>query len=252
MLHGRDLELRTLRDAVARAADGRGTAVVVGGGVGTGRTALLDAVAVAAGRAGLTVLRAASALVERDFEYGVVRQLFDPLLAAAGADARGRWLAASGGSLPAALAVEPLDRPEPHDQHGRVRELQALLATVGAERPVLVLVDDLQWADTASLQWLNRLVARVAELPVSFVGTTLHGDPGAGRPPVRGLAAAAVPLRARPLGPAAVRGVVAGRFGRAGDPEFLQVCEEVSGGVSLWVRQAAASSGSGLLTVGGL
>ncbi|WP_224388472.1 hypothetical protein [Pseudonocardia sp. ICBG1293] len=100
-----------------------------------------------------------------------------------------------------------------------MRELQALLATVGAERPVLVLVDDLQWADTASLQWLNRLVARVAELPVSFVGTTLHGDPGGrtatgarpGRRP-------RVPLRARPLGPAAVRGVVAGRFGRARRP----------------------------------
>lgn len=236
MLHGRELELRTLCDVVARAADGCGTAVVVGGGVGTGRTALLDEAAAAAGRAGLTVLRAASALVERDFEYGVVRQLFDPLLAAAAPDAHSRWLAASGGRLPAALATVPLDRPEPHEEHGRVRELQALLATVSAERPVLVLVDDLQWADTASLRWLNQLVARISELPVSFVGTTLHGDPGAGRPPVRGLAAAAVPLRARPLGPAAVRGIVAGRFGHAGDPEFLQVCGEVSGGVPSVLR----------------
>ncbi|MYW71625.1 ATP-binding protein, partial [Pseudonocardia sp. SID8383] len=109
---------------------------------------------------------------------------FDPLLAAAGADARTRWLAASGGRLPAALAAEPLDPAETHEEQDRVRELQALLATVGAERPVLVLVDDLQWADTASLRWLNRLVARIPDLPVSFVGTTLHGDPGAGRPPV--------------------------------------------------------------------
>lgn len=236
MLHGRDRELGTLRDAVTRAADGSGAAVVVGGGVGSGRTALLDAVGVAAGRAGLTVLRAASALVERDFEFGVARQLFDPLLAAAGADARTRWLAASGGRLPAALAAEPLDPAETHEEQDRVRELQALLATVGAERPVLVLVDDLQWADTASLRWLNRLVARIPDLPVSFVGTTLHGDPGAGRPPVRGLAGSAVPLRSRPLGPAAVRGMVAGRFGRAGDPEFLQVCEEVSGGVPSVLR----------------
>ncbi|MYW73105.1 hypothetical protein, partial [Pseudonocardia sp. SID8383] len=56
------------------------------------------------------------------------------------------------------------------------------------------------------------------------------------RPPVRGLAGSAVPLRSRPLGPAAVRGMVAGRFGRAGDPEFLQVCEEVSGGVPSVLR----------------
>ena len=30
--------------------------------------------------------------------------------------------------------------------------------------------------------------------------------------------------------------MVAGRFGRAGDPEFLQVCEEVSGGVPSVLR----------------
>ncbi|OLL71682.1 putative regulatory protein [Pseudonocardia sp. Ae168_Ps1] len=251
VLYDRDPELRSLRDAVAGAADGRGAALVVGGGVGTGRTALLDAAAGAATGTGLTVLRAAAALVERDFEHGVARQLFDPMLAA-GRGTRSRWLAAGGGELPAALAAEPVDPPAPEVRHGRVRELQELLETVSAERPVLVLVDDLQWADTASLRWLNRLAARVPELPVALVGTVLHGDPGAGRALVRGLAGSATPLRTRPLGAAAVRGVVADRLGRDGEPEFVQACRDVSTGtpsVLHAVLDDVAATGCGPLAV---
>ena len=48
---------------------------------GIGKTALLAAAHTAAARSGLRVLRSRGAELERDFAFGVVRQLFEPALA---------------------------------------------------------------------------------------------------------------------------------------------------------------------------
>ncbi|ALE82598.1 AAA family ATPase [Pseudonocardia sp. HH130629-09] len=254
MLRDREPELRVLRDAVLRAADGRGGAILLGGGLGTGRTALLDAAADIAVAAGLRVLRATADVVEQDFDHGVARQLFDPLLATAARGDRERWLA--GRDVPQALAYVPADADDPTVAHRWIQELQDLLEAVAAGGPVAVCVDDLQWADGPSQRWLNHLAVRVTGLPVVLVATALDGDPCSQRPPVRAFARSAAVLRARRLPPEAVDAVIAERFWPAAAPEFVLACHETCAGnplildtvlgelVAAGVRPDAAQAGA--------
>jgi hypothetical protein len=66
---------------LAQARAGRGAFVVVEGRAGIGTTALLAAARTTAANEGMRVLRAGGAELERDFAFGVVRQLFEPVLA---------------------------------------------------------------------------------------------------------------------------------------------------------------------------
>src|SRR3954447_18268066 len=82
----RDGELEAIHAALARSARGFGALVMIDGSAGVGKTALLDAARTAAEDAGLLVLRARGAELERAFGFGVVRQLFDGVLRADGFD----------------------------------------------------------------------------------------------------------------------------------------------------------------------
>jgi hypothetical protein len=76
----REAELGQLSELAAAAAAGRGAAIVVEGPAGIGKSSLLDAGRELAADAGLDPLRARGGELERDFAYGVIRQLFDPVL----------------------------------------------------------------------------------------------------------------------------------------------------------------------------
>src|SRR5204863_2449147 len=76
-------ELARIETALTAARTGRGTFVVMEGPAGIGKTALLAAARAEAAENGMHVLRARAAELERDFAFGVVRQLFEPALAEA-------------------------------------------------------------------------------------------------------------------------------------------------------------------------
>jgi hypothetical protein len=77
----RDAELDGIRAAVERAVAGEGGLVVVEGPAGIGKSRLLAASRRAAGAHGMAALAARGGELERDFAYGVVRQLLErPLL----------------------------------------------------------------------------------------------------------------------------------------------------------------------------
>src|SRR5436190_18203867 len=77
----RNEELARIESALAEARAGRGTFVVVEGPPGIGKTAMLAAARTAATDGGMRVLRARGTELERDFAFGVMRQLFEPPLA---------------------------------------------------------------------------------------------------------------------------------------------------------------------------
>src|SRR5215212_9668901 len=76
----RDGELEAIHAALARSAQGSGALVMIDGSAGVGKTALLEAARSAAGAAGLLVLRARGAELERAYAFGVVRQLFEQVV----------------------------------------------------------------------------------------------------------------------------------------------------------------------------
>src|SRR5690606_26886319 len=139
---------------------------VLRGPAGVGKTALLDDVATRAG-AGLLRLRARGLELERQFPWGGVRQLFEPLTAG------GAAALSSAGA--AARIVKPGEGP-PEDAFAVVHALCWLPVELVSGRPALVVVDDLHWLDEPSLRFLAFLSARVAELPLAVALATRPSD----------------------------------------------------------------------------
>src|SRR3954453_22757992 len=108
----RSEELAWIETAFERARWGRGSFLVVEGPAGIGKTAVLAAARAGAGAHELRVLRSRGAELERDFAFGVVRQLFEPVLADATAEERADLLegaaelAARRLALPGAAPVD--------------------------------------------------------------------------------------------------------------------------------------------------
>lgn len=150
--------------------------MVVQGEAGIGKTELLKAAMAAGERRGLQLLRARGGEFEAAFAYGVVRQLFEPVLAGVGIDERTRLL--SEGAAPAGPALG-IDRPSGAADAFAVRHaLYWLTAHLAGSRPLLVCVDDAHWADEASLQFLLHLLRRLEDLPVALVMAWRRGDTG--------------------------------------------------------------------------
>src|SRR5512133_982440 len=106
-------ELARIESALADARTGRGRFVVVEGPAGIGKTALLAAARTAAAEDGMRALRSRGTEPERDFAFGVVRQLFEPVLAEASELERADLLQGAAGvaagmlGLPGAPAASP-------------------------------------------------------------------------------------------------------------------------------------------------
>jgi hypothetical protein len=163
---------------------------VVEGATGTGKSALLGRAAAAAADAGSLVLRANASARERDFPLGLVRQLFElPLVTAAARD-RSAWLRGPAALVPQVLSLGNGHAADsPGGEHITSHAVFWLAANISRQRPLMILIDDLQWADFASLRWLIHLARRMANLPLTVVVTIGSGQ-GAGSPrpggPARG------------------------------------------------------------------
>ncbi|MGW4526521.1 AAA family ATPase [Amycolatopsis sp. NPDC004378] len=220
MLIERDAELAVLADLLEAGGRGAGSLAVIGGRLGCGRSALLHATAGLAADRGTRVLRASAAPTERQFPHGVARQLLEPLVA-------------EGRDLPAELSlVSPPGAAELEaGRHALLHRLWVLVAEVAADRPVALLVDDLQWADAESLGWLAHLVNRLRAMPLVVVASVLDGDAGADRPVVGDLVrAAAAVLQPGPLTREGTRAFLERHCGEPAGERLAAACREVTGG----------------------
>ena len=116
-----------------------------------------------------------------------------------------------------------------------------LTANLAARAPLLVLVDDLHWADLASLRWLAYLVQRLDGMPVAVVAAARPDDAGDGQQVLDVLAThpAVTVLHPGGLSEEAVGRVVERALGPA-DPAFVAACREVTGGNPFLRRRARA------------
>jgi predicted ATPase len=176
----RDGETAALRVAVEQAAAGRGGVVLLEGPAGIGKTALVEAVGPIAGEHDALVLGARSSDLDRGFAFGVVHQLLEPALAALDAAARERAFAgAAGRAAPLFSDAQGTAAPAEDPEHAVLSGLFWLVANLADERPVVLRVDDLHWADVASVRFLEFLGRRIDDLPVLVVGSLRPNEPGA-------------------------------------------------------------------------
>ena len=172
----REHECDVLARALAAAARGAGSIVAVEGEAGAGKTTLLTHAARYAADSGMRVLDARGRELERDVAYGVVRQLIEPVLATATNDEYARWLAGAARLAAAAVSgAAPIDGAS-RDGGPILHGLYWLSANLAAEQPLLLLLDDAQWADGASLAFLSQLAPRVEELPILILYAARTGE----------------------------------------------------------------------------
>jgi len=171
-------ELATVTAALERAAGGDGAVIVIEGPPGIGKTALLEAARGEALDSGFRLLTAHAGEHEREFSWGVVRQLFDPVLAAAtDEELAALWRGPAEAARPLFQATGL--GPE-HDSSFAVSHgLFWLAANIADERPVLLVVDDLHWCDGSSLSFLDYCARRLDGLPLAVLGTLRPREPGA-------------------------------------------------------------------------
>jgi DNA-binding CsgD family transcriptional regulator len=245
----RDDEVALVAAAAEAAARAEGSVVLVEGPAGIGKTALLGEARAAAEAQGLTVLAGVASALDRDFPFGLVHQLLDPVLAAADEERRARLLAG------AAAQAEPVLRPQGGAEplgtlppHGVLHGLYWLLANLAEQEPLALLVDDLHWADVSSLRLLEFVGRRLQGLPLLVVGAARSGEPGADHELLAALGGgpAARVLRPAPLGAGAAARLLADGLGVDPEPAFVDASIGATGGNPLLLHElgrAAAEQG---------
>ena len=113
-------------------------------------------------RGGLGVLSARGSEFETEIAFGVARQLFEPMLRAASPVERRRLLDGVARVGARALGVEAGEPPA--DRFAAIHGLFWLCANRAERGPLVVAVDDVQWADDPSLAWLGYLARRAGDL----------------------------------------------------------------------------------------
>ena len=213
-VRGRDNELAVLRELVDAVACGTGGVVRVEGPAGIGKSTLLAAVGRMA--AGQRLIAAAAAADELDQVTP-----WGPLL---------RALAASDPPLLTAPDIESL-RSSPEQRMAAIEILRAALEQVSPSQAVLVTIDDLQWADAATLHALGALAEQLFSYPVAWV---LASRPRPTSAALDGLTArldraGARVLRLAPLAPDAVRQLAADLLGSDLKPAAEQLAAQAEG-----------------------
>ncbi len=232
----RERELTALGALLGDALAGEGRTALIEGPAGVGKTRLLAEVRRRAESAGARVLSARGSDLERDFPFGVVRQLLEGLLADPAVAER----AFAGAGAPARAVFERLDAlGEGGSDFAALHGLYWVVLNLAAERPLVLSVDDLHWADRPSLRYLAYLARRLEGQPVLLAATLRTGEPDTDLALVGEIAgdAATGSVRPAPLSEAAAAEVVRGRLGADADDAFCAACHVTTGGNPLLLRQ---------------
>ncbi len=197
VLHGRDREGARLDTAFAAAVAGQGSTLIVGGEAGIGKSRLVGRLATSARERGATVLIGACLPIgSGSIPYapfvealrGLARSVEPARLAALLGPSRHELERLLPELAPRSAAMA--DRPE-FDRAGQTRLFEAVLGVVERQArigPVVVIVEDIQWADDGTRGLLGFLSRHLRGAPV-LVLVTLRSDELDRRDPVLTFAA---------------------------------------------------------------
>jgi DNA-binding CsgD family transcriptional regulator len=200
----RELEFATIQallDRVGRA--GRGGRLLIEGPAGIGKSALLRATCARAEEGGIRVLAAEASEVASQVAFGCARTLL-----------AGRW------------------PEEAAEAAAMIRRAVRVVLDLAEEGPLLLALDDAQWADSASLRWLALLARHLTSAPVALALAVRSGPTDGAGPALRELLddRRAVVVRPARLSEAAAARLLRERLDVPLDEELAAVCHADTGG----------------------
>lgn len=181
-LVGRDRELELLGQLLGETCARNPRFVFVTGEPGIGKTCLLLELVRQAERRGCLALRGSAAEFERDLPFGVVVDAFDEYLESLDPREFNRLSAEDLSELaavfPALSSLSPgSDQPTTAAERFRVhRAVRELIHSLAVRQPLVVVLDDLHWADGASLELTSYLLRHPPRGPVMVAASLRSGQ----------------------------------------------------------------------------
>jgi DNA-binding CsgD family transcriptional regulator len=234
MLRGRDGELTILGQHLDQLLSGIGTVVLVEGAPGMGKSRLLAELAAMARRLSINVGSGVADPADTVVQMSVLMEaLFE------------------GPSPVLQRAALGDAHASPEQRYWLLQDLEALLEEAALKGPLLICLDDLQWADSGTAAALRALPARLATVPIGWV---LALRPGQGSPPVRSAVEFlerqdAAKIALAPLDQAGVARMAADILGAEPDRELLKMAERPAGSPFLLVELLTGLREEGLVRV---
>ncbi|MHB8658637.1 MAG: helix-turn-helix transcriptional regulator [Solirubrobacteraceae bacterium] len=233
MILERGRELAVIGESLHRARAGDGAVVLIQGPAGIGKTTLLDEARSRAADLELRVTVARGGELEAEFPFGIVRQLFEPVIRELSARERREVLAGAADlAAPVVAGVRP-SRAVGGDRFAGVSHgLYWLTANLVERSPLLLAVDDLQWADAPSLRFLLFLTRRLAGLPAGLFMCLRQGDPSLEPSLLAALIADPLVEVLHPAGLSdrAAAKLIRARLGAKPQERFVSACLAATGG----------------------
>lgn len=260
-LAGRTEELRTARRLWARALEGKAQALLISGEAGIGKTRMTQEIAAQAA--------AQKALVYTGMNYAQSPQpfaAFRQILQAALYDIADSHVAVPEPDLLEVLSLAPESRrhfahvesssllDSPSDPLRLQQAFTAVLGHLAAWRPVLLIIEDAQWADSGTLALFRHLLRHSRDLPVLFILTYREVDIQDARLLHEVLLdlqreRLASSVRLLPLDTHHTQEMLENLFGEACTPEFLEEIHGVTDGNPFFIEEVCkAMVDSGRLT----
>jgi hypothetical protein len=213
------------------------------GEAGSGKTTLLDHGRGTAVAGGHCVLPATPVETETALAYAGLADLLDPVPASLIDGLPGPQRLAVRHAV---LRLEPA--PDPVDPQTTAMGVRTLLRRLAADRPVLLVIDDLPWLDRPSERVLAFVLRRMGEAPIRLLAAVRTGwTHGPVLAALEGVPASHIGrVSAGPLSVAALRQIVGGRLGLSLTRSELMRLHALSGGNPLFALELAKQAQAGV------
>ena len=235
VLVGREAQVEALHEFLQGAPAGRPPVMLVAGEAGVGKTALVDHVLAGAGQP----VRRGRAAGRKSAVYEVLAQVLTP--------ASGQPMGPGGRGHELALVLPGLGPPPAQaSQSALAAAVGAALVRMAGPGRLAVFLDDLQWADDATLDLLPALAGAISGGPVALIGCYRSDE----LPRDHRLRAARAELRrARqlmeidlaPLPGPCVTAILAALLGAEPEPDLVSAVAGRADGIPFAVEELAAA-----------